>query len=182
MPDSKRELTRDDKVENLIVNHTMIAMSLFEGAFTAMAAGMAEAVSKTGDALAHALGGAESSTSASRTAAGNPASGVGAGVTEKTAQVFSEIRKETVAAIPAKDPAFKKFIKDPSFDEGVRIVESHNFKLPRLTERLSDADLAGYMALIRREDKELSGMLQELAEWQKRTPQFKREHKKTGAS
>jgi hypothetical protein len=50
------ELTRDEKVENLIMNFSMIMMGMFEGVFTAIAKGLAEVMSKMTDAIAEGLG------------------------------------------------------------------------------------------------------------------------------
>jgi succinate dehydrogenase flavin-adding protein (antitoxin of CptAB toxin-antitoxin module) len=52
----------------------------------------------------------------------------------------------------------------------VKIVESFDFKLPRLTEQLSDDDLSKYMALLSNKDAKFAKMLQKLAVWQEKVP------------
>jgi hypothetical protein len=167
VPTAGAGLSRDEKVENLVINFSMIMMGMFEGVFAAMAAGMATALSQTADALTEALD------------SGNPAlskrpkaEDVDAEVKTKVKEVFSGLRNEVAEGFAGKDKKFKEFIKDPAFDAGVRIVESHNLKLPRLTEPLSDSDLAGYVTLIQNGDPEVAKMMQELGEWQKDTPRF----------
>ena len=167
MPPKGPELSRDEKVENLIVNFSMIMMGMFEGVFAAMAAGMATALSKTADALTEALdsGGAAQSTKPK-------VEEIDAEVNSKVKEVFSGLRKEVSAGFSGREKQFKEFIKDPAFDSGVRIVESHKLSLPTLTERLSDSDLAGYVTLIQNGDPEMTKMMTELGEWQKSTPSF----------
>ncbi len=161
-----KELTRDEKVENLVLNFSMIMMGMFEGAFAALAAGMAETLSKTADALTEALDG---STPAKKAPAN-----VGQEANSKVKEVFSGLRKEVAEGFASKKGSFKSFIRDPAFDEGVRIVESHRLKVPRLTEPLSDSDLSEYASLIQREDPGVTKLMQELGEWQKTTPKFGR--------
>ncbi len=163
------KLTRDEKVENLVTNFTMIMMGIFEGAFTAMASTMTTALTKAADALTEALdqgGGPPSKKPKAKPT--KPEVDVDA----KMKEVFASLRKEVADGFSHKDEKFKRFIKDPAFDTGVKIVERHRFKLPRLTERLSDAELAGYVTLIQNGDAEVSKMMQELGDWQKTTPKF----------
>ena len=167
----KSELTRDEKVENLVLNFSMIMMGMFEGAFAALAAGMATALNKTADALTEAFDDGKGHS------AKKPAEGSlihEPEMNDKVKEVFSGLRKEVMEGFAHKDQSFQKFIKDPAFDAGVRIVESHTLKLPRLTETLSDADLAAYVALIQNEDPEIAGLMKELGEWQRTTPQFRK--------
>jgi hypothetical protein len=167
LPAASRELTRDEKVENLVMNFSMIMMGMFEGVFAALAGGMADAMTKTADVLAEALDGTGVVSPGTK-----PSVDVNAEVNGKMKEVFSGLRKEVAEGFSDKNQAFKSFIKDTSFDQGVRIVESHRLKLPRLTEPLSDADLAGYVHFIQSEDPDVSKMMHELGEWQKTTPKF----------
>jgi hypothetical protein len=151
---------RDEKVENLVTNFSMIMMGMFEGAFTAMAAGLAEVMS----GAAEAISGSPSAISKSDRAE----------MDAKLRDVFTGLRKEVSEGFAHKNEKFLAFIKDPAFDEGVRIVESHDLGIPKLTERLTDGDLARYVALIQKEDPRLTKMMAELGEWQKTTPRFDR--------
>lgn len=152
------QLSRDEKVENLVTNFSMIMMGMFEGVFAAMAEGLAEAMS----GAAEALSGKQSAISKSEKAE----------MDAKLRGVFAGLRKEVSEGFANKGKEFKAFIKDPTFDKGVEIVESHDLGLPRLTEHLSDDDLARYVVLVQKEDSKLAKMMAELGEWQKTTPRF----------
>ncbi len=168
MPAAKPGLSRDEKVENLVLNFSMIMMGMFEGVFAALAAGMTTALEKTADALVEAL----DSKEASKKPPGHVKLATESEVNTKVKEVFSGLRKEVAEGFANRDSSFKKFIRDPAFDEGVKIVERHKLKLPPLTGPLSDDQLAAYVNLIQNEDPETAKMMQELGEWQKSTPQF----------
>jgi hypothetical protein len=161
--------SRDQKVENLLLNFSMIMLGMFEGAFAAMAEGMATALSQTADALTDAL-----DTSGKPREKRRESGDMAAQVNAKVKDTFSGLRKEVADGFSGGSKPFKDFIKDPAFDEGVRIVESHKLKLPPLTSELSDSELAGYVSLIQGGDPEIAKMMSELAEWQKKTPRFDR--------
>jgi hypothetical protein len=166
MPHAKG-LTRDEKVENLLVNFSMIMMGMFEGVFAALAAGMADSLTKTAEALTEAMDSGKGATHLDKTNVS-----AGAEVNSKVKDVFAGLRKEVAEGFSNKDAKFQAFIKDSAFDEGIRVVERHRLKVPSLTERLSDADLAEYVNLIQAEDPEVAKMMQELGEWQKTAPRF----------
>jgi hypothetical protein len=161
---------RDEKVENLLINFSMLVMGMLEGAFATMASGMAEAMTGSAAAMADALGGPE----ASKSTRSPELKKAGTQVSAKIKETFAELRREVTADFTS-DPKFKEFIRDPSFDEGVKIVESYDLGLPRLTEKLSDADLSAYTAKLTSGDKMFGEMMEELSKWQKRTPRLKRE-------
>jgi len=167
----RSELTRDEKVENLVLNFSMIMMGIFEGVFAALAAGMATAMNATADALTEAIGN-DGKGSAGKKKTDVPIAE--SEVNEKVKEVFSGLRKEVLEGFSNKDQSFMRFIKDPAFDTGVRIVESRELKLPKLTETLSDSDLAAYVTLIQNEDPEVASLMKELGEWQRTTPKFSR--------
>ncbi|MDG6902042.1 MAG: hypothetical protein JRM80_08790 [Nitrososphaerota archaeon] len=153
-------LTRDEKVENLLTNFSLIMMGMFEGVFTTMAVGLVDALSTA----AESLGGRQAVRKEERDAE----------VDAKLRSVFADLRKEVADGFAGKDEKFRAFVKNPAFDRGVRIVESNEVGLPKLTESLTDEDLAGYVGLIQKEDPRLARMMTELGEWQKTTPRFTR--------
>jgi hypothetical protein len=169
VPPGGRADTRDQKVENLLFNFSMIMMGMFEGAFAAMAEGMAKAFSATAEALTDALDSSGSSTTRKKASAD-----MAAELSTKMKDAFAGLRKEVSEGFSGGSKPFKEFIKDSSFDEGVKIVESHELKLPPLTASLTDSELAGYVELIQSGDPELAKMMAELGEWQKTTPRFER--------
>jgi len=147
----------------------MIMMGIFEGTFAALAAGLATAMNTAADALTEAFDNEGKRSTGKKKADGLIAESE---VNEKIKGVFSGLRKEVSEGFSEKDQSFRRFIKDPAFDAGVRIVESHTLKLPRLTEALSDSDLAAYVTLIQKEDPEVVSLMKELGEWQQTTPKF----------
>ncbi len=167
MPSTRRELTRDEKVENLVLNFSVIMMGMFEGVFATLASGMVTALAKTGDAMAGALDGGGSRPKPRKKADVDE-------VNSKVGEAFSGLRKDVAESLQAKDGSLKALIKDPSFDTGIRIVESHPLGLPSLTQPLSNEELARYVDLIQKEDPEIVKLIQELGEWQKTTPKLGR--------
>ena len=156
------QLSRDEKVENLVTNFSMIMMGIFEGVFTAMAAGLADAMAGAAEAIS-----------------GNPnvvTRSEKAQMDAKLRDVFGGQRKEVSEGFANKNEKFRQFINDPAFDRGVDIVEGNDVGLPRLTEHLTDEDLARYVVLIQKEDPKLAKMMAELGEWQKTTPRFNDEN------
>jgi hypothetical protein len=161
--------SRDEKLQNLIMNHSMIFMGMFEEAFSTLAEKMTEALSEGAGAIADALAGDAS----------NPGA---AGVREKMkgeitpavraeiGNLFSGIREEISSQWPNDAAVFKAYISSPAFDRGIEIVERYDFRRPKLTEKLSDEVLASYVFLLQSGDKELGRMFKELSEWQAGLP------------
>ena len=86
---SRRKLTRDEKVENLVTNFSMIMMGMFEGAFAAMASGLASALTRTAEALTESFG-REGEHATPAPAPPEPEAEVSA----KVREVFTSLRKE----------------------------------------------------------------------------------------
>jgi hypothetical protein len=162
-----RTLTRDEKVQNLVLNLPTIFTALFEDAFGELASAMAGAMTGAGAAMAEALGGKPAPDQPSPEAV---KAEVEKNVTDGMKKVFDDMRKEMAAQLGKETPALKKFFADPAFDKGVAIVESHPLKIPLLTEKLSDADLATYVVLVKKEDPSIASLFKELMEWQKSAP------------
>jgi hypothetical protein len=164
-------LKRDEKVKNLILNHSLISMGMFEDAFADLAEKMTEAMAEMGAAAVDALAMSMS-----------PGSGRGPGIDPRKVsdavspqirsqigRLFSEIREEIASQWPT-DRVFKDYIANPAFDKGVEIVEKYDFGRPKLTEDVGDNILASYLFLLQSGDKELGKMFKELAEWQTTLP------------
>jgi hypothetical protein len=169
MPDTRAYLTRDQKAENLVTNLSLIMMGMFEGIFATMASGLATAMGKTVEAVTAALDDREVHT---KTEGGIAPLAGDAQLKAKVKEAFSSLRREVAEGFSNKDENFRRFIKDPSFDAGIRIVEGHRLNLPPLTESLTDGELAKYMSLVQSGDPEVASMIQELGEWQRTTPRF----------
>jgi hypothetical protein len=166
---------RDEKLENLIMNHSMIFMGMFEEAFSSLADKMTEVLAAGTAAMAQAL--AEGFPSGSK---GPKTTGVdkkikGEITPEIRAQIgnlFSGIREEMSSQWPKNARVFKDYISSPAFDKGVEIVERYDFGRPKLTEKLTDEVLASYIFLLQSGDKELGRMFKELNEWQAGLPKL----------
>jgi hypothetical protein len=170
--DKSRTVTRDEKIENLLFNYSMILMATFEEAFANLASTMTDALAKTGAAMTEVM-----TSSFGVSNEGEVDNGpsmklddLGPRTSEKVKEAFAEIRTQAGADFSTKDASIRKIVQDPASDEAVRIVEKFDFKIPRLTERLSDDDMTKYMALLKKEDPQLMKMLKQLAVWQEKLP------------
>jgi hypothetical protein len=167
---SSGELTREEKAENLLFSYSMILMATFEEAFANLASSMTDALAKTGSAVANAM----SSSFGDNAEAGSDSSSnlddLGPRTSEKVKDAFDQIRTQARSDFSAKEGSIRSILNDPVIDEGVKIVESFDFKLPRLTERLGDDDLSKYMTLLHDKDPKIMRMLQKLAAWQEKLP------------
>ena len=150
-------LTREDKVMNAMINTSVILMSTMMGAFTQV---MVSATGAMAQGMAQAMGGKE---------AGNQ---VNHEVTQKLPEadqkmkeMISDIRKNIYAQMAQKKKELAPLLSDPAFEEGPRIIEKYDFKLPRLTEELDDNALTHYSQLIANEDPGFAKMFGELAQW-----------------
>jgi len=108
------ESTRDEKVENLITNLSMIMMGMFEGVFATLASGLADALTKTAEALTSSMD--EGSPTRKVKA---PLADAGPEVEAKIRGVFSSLRKEVAEGFSNKDEKFERFIKNPSTQESI---------------------------------------------------------------
>jgi hypothetical protein len=166
-------LTRDEKLENLIMNHSMVFMGMFEEAFSTLAEKMTEALAEGTAAVTDML---TEGTSPGSGAPGAPVAGkkprdqIPLGVRIQIEDVFSGIREEASSQWPKDTVAFKHYVSSPAFDKGIEIVERYDFARPKLTEKLSDEVLASYVFLLQSGDKELGRMFKELADWQASLP------------
>ena len=147
---------REGRLQNLLLNHSMIYMGMFEEALTTLAERMVEAPS----------GSRRPPTPASKEAKGEVPPEVRAMLSE----AFSGIREEASSGLRPDARAFKRYVSGPAFDKGLEIVEKYDFGRPKLTESLTDEVLASYVFLLLSGDKELGRMFKEIAEWKAGLP------------
>ena len=162
-------LSREEKLENLIMNHSMVFMGLFEDAFSTLAEKMTAALAEGTTAMANALTEGASPASGPSGVAGagkKPRDEIPLEVRIQIEDLFSGIRDEMSSQMPKGAGVFKRYVSSPAFDKGLEIVERYDFARPKLTEKLSDEVLASYVFLLQSGDKELGRMFQELADWQ----------------
>ena len=164
--------SRDEKLENLIKNHSMILMGMFEEAFSTIAEKMTDVMAAGTAAMAEALGGASggSEGSGANNVTKKLKGGLAPEVRMQLGHIFSEIREEMESQWPKNASVFKQYISSPAFDKGIKIVEKYDFGRPRLTEELSDEVLASYVFLVQSGNAEIGKMFKELSEWQSGLP------------
>jgi hypothetical protein len=148
---------REEKLENLITNHSMIFMGMFDEAFSAIAEMMNEA-----------SGGRISDSNSPGTDGLVKKAGrmIAPEVLTQIRYAFASIREEMASDWPIDASVFAQYVQSPAFDGGIEIVEKYDFGRPRLTEKLTDEVLASYVFLLQSGDKELGKMFKELADWQ----------------
>ncbi len=146
--------TRDEKVENLIANHSMIFMGMFEEAFSAIADQMTAALSEGAGAIADVLARGATSEPGGAGVGRKLKDEVTPAVRAEIGNLFSGIREEMSSQWPKDAAVFKRYISSPAFDKGMEIVERYDFQRPKLTEKLSDEVLASYVFLLHSGDKE----------------------------
>ena len=105
-------LSRDKKLENLIKNHSMIFMGMFEEAFLEIAETMTEAMAAGTTAIAEAFGGSK------KPGAGTPKlkDALALQVRMRIGDVFSGIREEMESQWPKNSSVFKQYVSSPAFD------------------------------------------------------------------
>jgi hypothetical protein len=131
--------TREEKLENLLMNRSLILMGMFDEDLSAVAERMAGSQDR---------GGVTSMSMA------------------EIEWIFSAMRDELASEWPKDPDVLKRYIADPVFDLGVVIVERYDLERPKLTERLTDEVLASYVFLLLAGDTEAGRMFKELADWQ----------------
>ena len=159
--------TREEKLENLIVNHSMIFMGMFEEAFAEIAEKMTEVLAAGASAMSEALTGTQTQAGSEvdkklKTMAPEVRASVGS--------AFSKMRQDMAAQMPKDPDALRKFVSGPEFDKGIEIVDKHDFGLPKITEKLTDETLASYVLFVKGGNAEITKMFKELAEWQEGLP------------
>jgi hypothetical protein len=154
---SQFEVERKDKIMNSIVNTTVLLMGTTMGAFTqimvnatgALASGMTEAF---GENVAVEKVNSEINQKLPE-------------VEEKMNSIISGIRKDIYSQLALQKQEIESLLSDPIFEIGPKIIEKYDFKLPRLTQKLSDNTLAQYSQMLVNEDKNFVTMFKELMEW-----------------
>jgi hypothetical protein len=163
--------TREEKLQNLIMNHSMIFMGMFEEALSTLAEKMTEALAVGASAMADVLAGGTSGSKSSAAAVSKKVQReITPEVRAQIEQVFSGIREEMASQWPKNASVFKRYISSPAFDKGIKIVEGYDFGRPKLTEKLSDEVLASYVFLVQSGDAKIGKMFKELSEWQSGLP------------
>jgi hypothetical protein len=147
---------REERLENLLTNHSMVYMGIFEEALTVLADRIADE---------------RTASRRPRTTPSDKAEDeVAPELRAQISQIFSGIREESSSQRPPDPRAFKRYASGPAFDKGLKIVEKYDFGLPKLTESLSDDVLASYVFLLMSGDRELGRMFKEVAEWKAGLP------------
>ena len=153
----QREVDREDRIMNSMVNVSVILMSTMMGAFTQV---LSKATGSIASGMAEAIGGKEVGGKIDKEIAQNPLE-----VDEKMKSMISDIRKEIYAQMKQKKQEIEPLLSDPAFEIGPKIIEKYDFKLPKLTQELDDNTLAQYSQLLVNENVLFAKMFKELTEW-----------------
>ena len=86
-------------------------------------------------------------------------------VDAKMKAMISDIRRDIYAQMRQKKQEMKLMFSDPVFDIGPKIIEKYDFKLPKLSQKLNDNELAQYSKLLVNEDLRFVKMFKELTQW-----------------
>jgi hypothetical protein len=140
-----------------MVNSSVILMSTMMGAFTQV---MVSATGAMAQGMAQAMGGKEAKDKVNKEITQKLPE-----ADQKMKAMISDIRKDIYAQMAQKKKELTPLASDPAFEEGPRIIEKYDFKLPKLTEELDDNALAQYSQLIANGDPRFAKMFGELAKW-----------------
>lgn len=159
------QLTRDEKCINMTKNMAIITSTVMT---ISMTAAIADVVKKFGQALGGAI-----------------VSGVNPNELKKWNEAYAENTKKIPQDILAEvkntkkqfdeqqrsDPeGLRRFVSNPVFDEGVKIVEKYDLPLPKITEPIDETALSFYVSLVLADDKQVGPMFKELMELSNRIP------------
>lgn len=150
----------DEKIMNIIINTSILLMSVMMGGLTKIVVNVGSAMSS---AMAGAVGGQEADGKVKEIEQLPEAD-------QKIKALVSDMRKDIYAQFEQKRKEIEPMLSDPAFDLGPKIIEKYEFKLPKLTEELSDATLAQYARLLVREDPNFVKMFKELSSWMNTLP------------
>lgn len=157
---------RQTKILNIMMNTSLLMISLFTEAFSdvfsKMATGMVNAVTTS-------LGVPEENTKDMSEKMDSMKTELPKQLIEQIVTMKADINKQ----LASKKEEIQKIIGDPKFDEGITIVENYDFGLPKLYQDLDEISLFKYIALLKTNDPQFSKMFQELMEWMKNVPQPK---------
>ena len=150
---------RESKILNIMLNTSILLMTLMTDAFSDAFAGMAAEMAQT---VAAGVAGTDK-----------------APTTKETFQrMKTEFPKETITQIiqmktdmkkqlEAKKDVVRKKSTDPKFDQGITIAEQYDVGVPSLTGDLDEQSLLNYLVLLKAQDASCTKMFQELMEWMK---------------
>jgi len=153
----QREVNREDRIMNSMVNVSVILMSTMMGAFTQV---LSNAAGSMASGMAEAIGGKEVGDKIDREIEKSLPE-----VDEKMKAMISDIRKDIYSQMKQKKQEIEPLLSDPAFEIGPKIIEKYDFKLPKLTQELDDNTLAQYSQLLVNENVLFAKMFKELTEW-----------------
>jgi hypothetical protein len=148
---------REDKIMNAMVNTSVILMSTMMGAFTQV---MVSATGAMASGMAEAMGGKEAGNQVNQEIKQKLPE-----ADQKMKAMISDIKKDIYSQMAQKKKDLAPLLSDPAFEEGPKIIEKYDFKLPKLTQELHDNALAQYSQLLANEDPRFAKMFGELAKW-----------------
>jgi len=157
---------RDERIMNLVLNTSVILMSVMLGVVTKALVGVAGAM---GSGMAEAFGGEGAKNKMDAEIKQNVGEQMPK-VDAKIAAMMADMRKKVYVQFEEKRKEIEPMLSDPAFDAGPQIVEKYDFKLPKLTEEIDDVTLARYAQLLVTEDPNFAKMFKEITAWMNALP------------
>lgn len=84
---------------------------------------------------------------------------------QKIKSFIKQLKQDFNIQFSGQKGKIKKILNDKACDECLAIVDKYPFSLPRLDEELDDLALAGYLAFLAKEDKQIISLFYELKQW-----------------
>ena len=155
---------RERRIMNSITNSSVMLMGTMMGAFSDI---MIKATGTMASGMAKTLGGEEDVGKINRELIENKPE-----IDEKMKGMISDMRKDIYSQMKQKEKDIRPLLSESIFNEGPKIIDKYDFKLPKLTEELDDAVLAKYMHLLVSEDQKFEKMFKELMGWMNSLPKL----------
>jgi len=159
-------LTREDKISNIMSNWTIIFMATMMGGMSSIFGEMMGGLTAVGGALA-----SESSEKVIKKSK-KIKKEVTTEVDDAVMKMISQMRPESEQSIRNEfknNPEAKVHLKDPSFDKGFEIIQKYK-DLPLLSNHLSDKEIATFIGLMKKGDKDVVNLFEELNAWMQTLP------------
>ncbi len=156
------ESSRENKIMNTIVNTSILLMGTLMGGLGEL---MVNVTGELASGMTEAFAGEKAGKEAREKVKQKLPE-----VNDKMREMISSMRKDIYLQMEQKNKEIAPFMADPVFDLGPQKVDSYDFGIPKLTERLDDDTLAQYTYLLISEDATFAELFGQLMEWLNKLP------------
>ena len=150
---------RETKILNIMLNTSLLLMTLMTDAFSDVFARMATGMAK---AVAAGVGDPDKEP-VTKEAIQRMKTEFPKQMITQMLQMKTDMKKQ----LRAKQDEIGKKIADPRFDAGITIAERYDVGVPNLTNDLDEQSLLCYITLLKGNDASCTKMFQELMAWMK---------------